>query len=647
MRRPAAVVGLTVLAAVLSLHAQNPPASPPTPSTGTALITGRVVDAESGAPVASTVVTLSGRGQTPAQANNRVLTDAQGRFFFSDLPPGTVNLAASKPGYLPGAFGQKRPQGRSEPIDIGEGGRRNDITISLWRYATISGRVVDEAGDPFVGVDVRIVQQQWIAGHRQVTLGARAVTDDRGMYRFSTLTPNDYLVVVPASVTTEPATFAGAIRAAGETPRAYLQSMAAVGSAPIIMSDRAEGLTGGNRSLVLGLAGIPSIPPVDAAWLTYPTTFLPAATSIASATVVRAVAGRDMPLADIVLRLVPTFQVSGTVSGADGPAAFHGVHLLSADSADLPLLDAATAVTDANGAFTFYGVPAGSYVARVVRTPYPSGAGFRMGLGGSGQGPVSVLTFGGGPNSGPPPMPTEPLLHASVPVTVADRHVRDVSLVLRAGPRVSGRAEFDGTSPRPSANFWKAMLVRLEPANGRPDTSTGQLTPEGLFTTPSLWPGRYLIRVPFTVEGWTLKSVTAGGRDVSETPIDITADLEDVVITFTDKPVKIEGTVQTTDGQSGSESVVLMFPSDPAAWADYGVISRRIRTINPSAAGAFSVPAPPAGEYLLIAVPEGSTDWLDWLNPAVMARIAPLADRVQVRDGQPTTCTLKVKRVPQ
>jgi hypothetical protein len=40
-------------------------------------------------------------------------------------------------------------------------------------------------------------------------------------------------------------------------------------------------------------------------------------------------------------------------------------------------------------------------------------------------------------------------------------------------------------------------------------------------------------------------------------------------------------------------------------------------------------------------------DWLDWLNPAVMARIAPVADRVQVRDGQPTTCTLKIKRVPQ
>lgn len=247
-----------------------------------------------------------------------------------------MNLAASKAGYIPGTLGQRRPTGRSQPITLGDGDRRNDIAIPLWRYATISGRVVDEAGDPFVGIDVRIVQVRFVAGHRQAMLGPRVVTDDRGMYRFSTLTPDDYLVMVPASVTSEPPTFASAIRAAGETPHAYLQTMTTVGTAPMILVDRAEGLTGGKRSLVLGLAGVPSVPPVEGAWLTYPTTFFPTSASIGSATVVHAAAGRDRPLADLVLRLVPTYQVSGTVSGPDGPAAFFGVHLLPADSAGLP-----------------------------------------------------------------------------------------------------------------------------------------------------------------------------------------------------------------------------------------------------------------------------------------------------------------------
>jgi hypothetical protein len=647
MTRLAGVIVSAALLAAVSARAQNPPTA--TPAAGTGLITGRVVEAEGGAPVPSAVVTLSGRGAGPAQSDNRVLTDAQGRFFFSDLPAGTVNLAASKAGYMPGTFGQRRPLGRSQPIDIGEGGRRNDIVISLWHYATISGRVVDDAGDPFVGVDVRIVQQSWVAGHRQATLGARVVTDDRGMYRFSTLAPDDYLVVVPASVTSEPPTFAVAIRAAaGETPHAYYQTMAAVGSAPIITGDRAEGLTGGNRSLVMGLAGVPSIPPAEGTWLTYATTFFPAAASVASATVVRAVAGRDKPLADIVLRLVPTFQVSGTVSGPDGPAAFHGVHLLAADSADLPLLDTATAVTDASGAFTFYGVPPGSYIARVVRTPYPAGAGSRMVLAGSGQGPMSVMTSGGGPNSGPPPMPTEPLLYVSQDVTVGDRSVRDLNLSLRVGVRVTGRAEFDGSAPRPTPAQLRLLSVVLEAANGRTDNSSpGQFTEDGLFATPSIWPGRYLIRANATVGGWTPKSAMSGGHDVSETPIDITADLGDVVITFTDHPSKLQGTVQSADGQSGGDTVVLLFPSDPVAWTDYGLHSRRIRSVAPSAAGEFSVTGLPDGEYLVIAVIEGSADWLDWRNPAFLQKAAALADRVQVRENQPATCTLKIKRVPQ
>lgn len=641
---------LGVLCGAFSLHAQNPP--PATPPPGTALITGRVVDAEGGAPIASAVVTLSARPQTPAQSQNRVLTDADGRFFFSGLAAGSIDLAAAKPGYIPGSFGQRRPQGASQSIELADAGRRSDVKLTLWRYGTISGRVVDDAGDPFVGIDVRVAQQTFVAGHRQGSMGSplptRVVTDDRGMFRFSALTPGDYLVVVPAIVTSEPTSFSGAIRAAGETPRAYLQTMAAVGSAPIISGDRSEGLTGGNRSLVQALAGVPSIPPADGPWLTYETTFFQAATSVGSATAVHVVSGRDAPLSDLVLRLVPTFQVSGTVVGPEGPAASFGVHLLPADSADLPLLDTATAVTDSAGAFTFYGVPPGSYVARVVRTPWPTGPGSRLGLGGSGSGPMSVFTLSGGPSSGPAPIPTEPVLYVSQPVTVADRHVRDLALNLRSGPRVTGRADFDGAAPRPTPAQWRGASLSLEPANGRTDiwSPTGQFTEDGLFATSSLWPGRYLIRVT-PPPGWTFKSATSGGRDISGTPIEIAAELTDVVITFTDHPDQIQGTVQGSSDLSPSEAVVLMFPSDPTAWLDYGRASRKVRTFAPSPTGAFGGPAPPQGDYLLLAVPEGSPDWLDWRNPAFLQRAAAVATRVQVREGQPTTCTLTMTRVPQ
>src|SRR5262249_51863271 len=157
---------------------------------------------------------------------NRVLTDAEGRFFFKDLGAGSINLTVTKAGYISGSFGQLRPLGASHSIDIADGGRRHDLVVSLWRFGTVYGRVVDDAGDPVIGVDVRVLQQAFVAGHRQATQGTpfptRAVTDDRGMFRFTTLNPGDYFVVVPAIVTSEPAGFSNVIRAAGETPHAYL-----------------------------------------------------------------------------------------------------------------------------------------------------------------------------------------------------------------------------------------------------------------------------------------------------------------------------------------------------------------------------------------------------------------------------------------
>ena len=143
------------------------------------------------------------------------------------------------------------------------------------------------------------------------------------------------------------------------------------------------------------------------------------------------------------------------------PAPYHAVHLLAADALEAPIVDAATAVTHADGTFTFYGVPPGQYVARVVKVPWPTSG--EMGLaGGTGAIPY-VTTFGRGPTSGPPVLPTDPLLYADLPIVVADRHQRDVAMTLRPGARMAGRAHFDGTTqPVPSAAEMQAFPIRLE-----------------------------------------------------------------------------------------------------------------------------------------------------------------------------------------
>ncbi len=611
------------------------------PATG--IITGRVLAGEGGGPVSAATVTLS-TGGSGSRDSPRVLTDAQGRYFFSGLAAGSYNVNVTKPGWLPGAFGRGRPGGATTPVVLAAAQRHGDTDVPLWKSAVITGRVLDSAGDAMVAVDVRIFRLTYGGGRQQPVFVVRARTDDRGVYRFSSLDPGDYIVCVPATVTSEPSGFGGVIRAGSETPRHYLQTMSAVGSAPMTL-ERSDGFSGTDRWGVSSILSMPGSPPSSGTWLTYPTTYAPAATSRAAATIVRAVSGRERAGVDITVRLVPTFQVSGTVTGPDGPAAYHAVHLIPADSAETPIVDTSTAITDSTGAFTFFGVPAGSYVARVVRTPWP-GPSMRLGIAG-GTGAIAYVTAFPA-SSGVPPVPTvptEPLLHAAQPVSVTDRDLRSVPIVLRAGPRVSGRVQFEGAAAQPAPDVLARLQVALEPVMGQnySNVQPGLASASGQFTTPSSLAGRYLIRVPNPPAGWTLRSAMVLSHDASETPIDLVTDIDNVVLTFTDKPVSITGNVQPEDPSAAPiATLVLLFPVERDGWVDYGRNSRRVRSAPASRTGAFTMPAPPEGEYFLVAIPDA--DAIDWQNPLVLERLSAVADRVQVRDGQALTRTLRLRR---
>jgi len=639
-----------VSAATLFSQAAQPPQAP----RANGLLAGRVVDA-AGDPVPGAVVAL--RADTPGPPSPRpattgqpvpVRTDTEGRFVFTDVPAGTYQVDATKAGWLPGALGRRRPGGSGLSVDLKDAEHRNDLRLTLWRPAVIAGTVTDDNGDPLVGVEVRAVQLLHIAGRRQMFVPqrpqtlARQKTDDRGAYRFPDLVPGDYLIAVLTSVLSEPPGFAGAIRAAGTTPGAYYQTMTSLGAAPIVF-DRATGVAAGGRALVESLSGISGVPATESAWLAYPTTYHPSAVTQTAATVVRAISGEPQTSVDVHVRMVPTWQVSGVLTGPDGPAPWHGVHLVPADTGDSPLVDVATAVTDAQGAFTFYGVPPGQFIARVIRIPAP-GPGLQMGLAG-GTGAIPYVTaFGRGPSGGPPTMSNEPLMHVSVDVTVADRHVRDLALTLSPGPRLRGRAVFEGPSPSPSAEQWRLANVSAAAANGREDNAMFPMpfSIDGQFSTPSLWPGKYLLRVT-PPRGWFLLRATYQGRDISATPVEITADIDNVVITFTDRPRTLKGTVQV-DAGARSDATVVVFPVEPEAWVDYGRPGRRVMSARVTETGTFSLTAPADGEYYVMAIPEADTD--DWQNPATLAKLAAAAERVRVQGDGPPSLSLRLRRMP-
>jgi hypothetical protein len=640
---PAATTALftAALLAIVTIRTQSVPAQTgagQSPATG--LIAGRVVEVDGKTPIAAVIVALSGGGGGPfAQDANRVLTDADGRFFISDVAAGSYSLTAEKPGYIEGAYGRRRPAGTSLSLDLADAGRQSDVTIVLWRDAILTGRVVDESGEPMVNVAVRAARMGFVAGRRQMAVMTKIRTDDRGIYRFSSLLPGDYVLAVVATVTTESTSYAGAMRANGEPPNSFLQTMTAVGSAPLISYAPVTGVTGNSSRVASSELATASAPPPTGAWLTYPTTYLPSAMTLSSAAVVHALPGQVQTLPDLTVRLMATYQVSGQVAAPEGPAGYYAVHLIPLDAADAPLFDAATAVTDSGGVFNFFGVPPAQYVARVVKTPFPTGG--RLGVASMGGDSDSwVSTIGRGITT----VPSEPLLWASQSLTVSDRNVEGLNLTLSVGPRVTGRTQFQGAAAQPSSAALAAMSVSLEPANGLSYRSVnpGRLTPDGQFVTPSTWPGKYLIRAS-APPGWTFASATYQGRDVSETPIDLTTDVEGVLLLFTDQTGTITGTVEPDPGGTAAGAAVLLFPSDSAAWVDYGRTSRRVREVSAGPKGTYSLPTPPAGEYDLVAIPDEQA--ADWQNPAFLSRVSAIADRITVSPGASITHSLHVRRV--
>jgi hypothetical protein len=122
-------------------------------------------------------------------------TDAQGRYELRDLPAGRWQLSASKAGFVTLQYGQRRPFESGRPIELGEGETMPRADFALPRGAAITGRVMDEFGDPVAGARVVVMRYQSFQGTRRlVPTGFGDETDDTGAYRLYGVAPGDYYV---------------------------------------------------------------------------------------------------------------------------------------------------------------------------------------------------------------------------------------------------------------------------------------------------------------------------------------------------------------------------------------------------------------------------------------------------------------------
>ena len=576
------------------------------------LIVGQVIDPGSGRPVAGAIVTIlgSGGGRSPADPAS-VLSTSDGRFFFRDLPQGTFGITATKMGYVDGASGRRRPLGPWQPITLADGERVGDIVVRMWKRAAITGMVTDEMGEPVVGVRVRGFRREFAGGRpRYVTgtseIAAGALTDDRGVFRLGAIVPGDYIVATSGRPVAVPLSMAQELQGRG------------AGNGPVALPGSASSTQLGNVVYDMGRGVATPLPSRDGRLFVYPQTFYPSVPSFPQAMVVSVGAGEERSAIDLQIHPLPTFRVAGTVIGPEGAATAVSLRMSAAASEDVAFnTDVPTAITDRNGNFEFPAVPTGQYAIRAsVRVPQPDP-----------RTPVAALSL-------------------DAPVAIGRADIEGLVLMLHPGFRVSGQFEFEGAAPRPPASRLQQVPVVLEaasvPASGESEVQ-GRADGDGRFTAAGAPPGRYLVRVTGSPEGWMFKEATYRGRNVSDEAFELDSDANDVVITFTDRWTGLHGIVQGPRGAPDSEATVLIFPTNQEGWTDYGFNPRRVRSVRTSRAGDYSVHSIPPGDYYVVAIPDDRAG--DWRDPAFLLSLTSVAARVSISDGDQKLVGLRTREV--
>ncbi|HZP49493.1 MAG TPA: carboxypeptidase-like regulatory domain-containing protein [Vicinamibacterales bacterium] len=170
----------------------QPPARDTSSDTGTGSISGRITDA-TGHPLSRVEVRA---GPNANQVEGRsALTGADGRYEIARLPAGTYTIVALKANYVRTSWGEPRPEGPGKRIPLADGQRLTGIDVRMQRTGAISGRIVDEFGEPVTDVSVQANRYQYIQGTRRLLPSGRGSgTNDLGEFRIYGLTPGQYYV---------------------------------------------------------------------------------------------------------------------------------------------------------------------------------------------------------------------------------------------------------------------------------------------------------------------------------------------------------------------------------------------------------------------------------------------------------------------
>lgn len=584
-------VAVLLIAQALVTTAQVRDVTGSGPAAGSVRLQGRVVTpGDDPRPVRRAIVTVTGDGIKDGRS---VVTDDQGGFAFAGLPAGRLMVTATKAAHLSTAYGALQPGRPGVAIQVRAGEQRTDVTLVMARAAAITGIVRYDAGEPAAGIDVVAFRLPAPGQNSHLLPVASGVSDDRGVYRIYGLAPGEYVVV-------------SGTRRVGS----------GLGDAEAWSARQIDEIL---RSLEQpGTAAPPAEPEGRFA---YAPVYFPQSSSPDAAVPMRVKTGDERTGVDFTVGLTRMATLEGVLLGDSG-AVSKAQFFFNATGTRLQPLLGITPVYSSRAApagrvFTYTGVPPGSYSV----TAHVPGA------------------------------PGENAQFARAQVVVTGQDVRDLAMSLQPAFRVTGRLVFAGTTLSPPANLG-AVSLRTTAANGVGQSAAGTtrmgnpLVPQATigndarFQIDGLLPETYTLSVTIPgAPGWWLRSAMVGGRDVLDSAFDVTGDISDAVLTFSDARTQLSGRISTQAGAPGDSLYIAAFPADRSLWRPQ---SRRIASARADTDGRWVITGLPPGDYVVVALTDLAPGEL-W-DMSLLEQLLPSGIAVSLTDGEHRTQDLTINK---
>jgi hypothetical protein len=543
---------------------------------GTAGIRGRVTAADTGMPLRRAQVRITGSQPGQQPLQQTATTDAEGRYEFGKLPASRYSITVSRNGYVTLQFGQQRPFEPGKSLNLAESEIAEKIDFALPRGGVIAGRITDNFGEPLAGVRVDAQRYQYLPG------GQRRLT--------SAGNPG-----IPFGFVTDDL---GQFRVYGLMPGAYV-----VSAAPSIVG-AASVTTGGGTASSGGDDG-------------FTTTYFPGTGNAEEAQTITVGVGQEATATFAVVSARMT-RVSGVVRNSQGNPVGRVQLMLVTRSGNSGSSMGGT--TQPDGSFAFANVAPGEHTIDV--RPMTGALGSAM---------------GSAPNDE----------FASVTFTATGQDITGLVVTTGVGATISGSVVFEG-DPKAVQTAAGALNVYPTPADPSAPSALGGLPDSGMVDETGHFQvrgasGRMLFRTRGVqgpaMAGWSLKSVTLNGVDITDTAFDAkpSTNTTGLEVTMTDKQTTLSGTVRNGRGDAVKDFVVAILPS---AAKEGTAATRFTRTIRPDQQGRYETKGLPPGDYVAVAV-ESLEQGGEW-DPAFQQLMKPKGKSFRLTEGQSSTLDLSL-----